>query len=139
MSKYEFEFVRDTRRGAGSVVSMNSSLGRVVIYREAWDEMVEGYGKEVNYVKLGITSKRPDAFWIIPCEKNDPARRKVHFSKAGGTAMLSARSLFTKLRATMVAGAKQYSAKWDPENEALEVDISDLAARYEEHLRSKRK
>ncbi|MBI4962452.1 MAG: hypothetical protein HY913_04185 [Desulfomonile tiedjei] len=130
MPEYEFKIIGDTRHGAGSVVSLNPSLGRITIYKEAWDKIVKGYGREVKYVKLGVVEERPDAFWIIPCEKQ-AGSRKVHFSRAGGTAMLSARSFFSTVPVTGHArGAEQFDAKWDSANKALEVDITELPARY---------
>jgi hypothetical protein len=112
----------DERRGSKKAVSVNGSLGRLVIYAQAYREMLQAVGKdEISYVKLVSTPKYPERFWIIPVES-----KKVHgargLHKTGKTIMISAKLLISQLKMQGTPTA-QYAAHWEPVNKGLLVDL----------------
>jgi len=55
--------------------------------------------------------------------------RKVSVSKAGGTKMLSARTLFARLKWPEKPNTVRCETNWDKDNDALMVDLSGTEAR----------
>jgi hypothetical protein len=116
----EFEIVADQRKGGKKVVSINRSLGRIVIYKAVYDEMEKEWGNSFDNVLLMVVPRISGKFWIRPCAEDTDSGKKVH--KTGETRMVSAKMLVNRL--ALAEKAAQYSAKWDKKHNALMVDVS---------------
>ena len=100
----EFEIVADQRKGGKKVVSINRSLGRIVIYKAVYDEMEKEWGNSFDNVLLMVVPRISGKFWIRPCAEDTDSGKKVH--KTGETRMVSAKMLVNRL--ALAEKAAQY-------------------------------
>ena len=116
----EFEIVADQRKGGKKVVSINRSLGRVVLYKAVYDEMEKEWKSPFSNVLIMVVPRISGKFWIRPCAEDTDGGKKLH--RTGETRMISAKMLVNRLGLTEEAA--QYNVKWDKNHNSLMVDVS---------------
>ena len=131
--QYFFNWIGGSRRTGDQLISMNPNLSRIVIYKKTLELMEKKARQDLKFVRLGVTDKRPKAFWIMPCAEGDEGALKVHIT--GNTRMISAKSLFNKLEEKGWYNPKeknnpkektdQFPADWDEENKGIKVDLAE--------------
>jgi hypothetical protein len=128
--QFFFDWIGGSRKTGDQLISMNSKLSRIVLYQKTLDLMKEKTKQDPKYVRLGITDKHPNAFWIAPCSGDDEGALKVHVM--GNTRMISARRLFKELTEKGWYLSKEktdkFRADWDPHNNAIKVDLAEKPA-----------
>jgi hypothetical protein len=119
----QFKLVEDERKRAGKrmAISLNSNLGRVLLYKLAYLELEDRRGGPVEYVQLFTATDEPKKFWIKPCKAEDPGAK--HVLTTGNTRTVSAKKLISEL-GFEAEKTKQFPATWNREHKMLEVDIS---------------
>ena len=123
---FKFEWIGGSRRTGDQLISMNDNMSRIVIYQKTLDLIKEKTKQDPKFVRLGITDKHPNAFWIEPCAQGDKGALKVH--AMGNTRMISAKLLFNTLKEkgwySPEGKTDQFPAEWDEHNSAVKVDLS---------------
>jgi hypothetical protein len=119
----EFKLVQDDRKKAGKTmaVSLNSNLGRLLLYRLAYLELEDRRGGPVEYAQLFTAPDEPKKFWIKPCKADDPGAK--HVLTTANTRTISAKKLISELK-FQSEKTLQFPARWNREHKMLEVDIS---------------
>ncbi|MGB6067636.1 MAG: hypothetical protein WBG50_22750 [Desulfomonilaceae bacterium] len=119
----EFKLVQDDRKKAGKTmaVSLNSNLGRLLLYRLAYLELEDRRGGPVEFAQLFTAPDEPKKFWIKPCKADDPGAK--HVLTTANTRTISAKKLISELK-FQAEKTLQFPATWNREHKMLEVDIS---------------
>ena len=119
----EFKLVQDDRKKAGKTmaVSLNSNLGRLLLYRLAYLELEDRRGGPVEFAELFTAPDEPKKFWIKPCKADDPGAK--HVLTTANTRTISAKKLISELK-FQAEKTLQFPATWNREHKMLEVDIS---------------
>lgn len=102
-------------------VSLNSKLGRLLLYRMAYLELEDRRGGPVEWVQLFTAPDEPKKFWIKPCKSDDPGAK--HVLVTSNTRTVSAKKLINELKFKSDK-TLQFPAVWKQEHKMLEVDIS---------------
>ena len=74
----DFNWIGGSRRTGDQLISMNHTMSRIVIYKKTLNLIKEKTKHDPKFVRLGITDKHPNAFWIKPCAQGDEGALKVH-------------------------------------------------------------
>ncbi len=123
----DFTWIGGSRRTGDQLISMNSKMSRIVIYKKTLELIKEKTKHDPKFVRLGITDKHPNAFWIKPCAQGDEGALKVHVM--GNTRMISAKSLFNILQEKgwyrPEGKTDKFPVEWDKDNDAIKVDLKE--------------
>lgn len=117
----DLEVVSDRRRRGSATVSLDGKMGRILIYKGAYELLREGSENEIETIQVKCSPKYPKCFWIVPSAKSDKGSRPL--SKNGGVRCLSLKYLTTKLGLTNKDRIR-CNAHPDPVNGGLVIDTS---------------
>jgi hypothetical protein len=107
----DFELIIDKRhKFHGNILTVNSSLGRIVLSSQLYDHARGQYGKEVTHAQLLLSRKGP-VLMIVPCDAGTPGARGVHI--ASGSRVISAKLLIKELKEMgWKASGSHFAAEW---------------------------
>ncbi|MGB6065644.1 MAG: hypothetical protein WBG50_12615 [Desulfomonilaceae bacterium] len=126
-SDEDFELIIDKRhKFHGNILTMNASLGRIVLSSQLYDHAKERYGKEISHVQLLLSRKGP-VLMIVPCDADVPGARGVHI--ASGSRVISAKLLVNQLKEMgwKTDAGNHFTAEWSDKvsYKGLRVDLKN--------------
>mgnify|MGYP000862986821 CR=1 FL=1 len=108
-------------------VSISPSLGRLVIYKEAYTILKDNYGQDIDFVQILTDDERKEIFWVKPCTEEAPGSRKWD-STSTNTRAMSIRALI-KVFKLEDAETIKIPLEWDDEEMAGRIDLSKKISR----------
>ena len=109
------------RRG-DCCVSISGRFRRVLIFKEAYEEMKVHRGEDFEHVQFWADKERPDRFWIRPAAKEAPGSARIVLNPGNGTRTVSV-SYVLKFLDWKTQNSVRCSLQWDTENKAAVVNI----------------
>jgi hypothetical protein len=108
---------------AKSVVSIDGKYGTITISPAAKNVILENYGRTVGFVQLVTKDRYAGKFWIRPVTRIVSGKKRVaNGHKTGQIASISAVQFLEQI-GFKDKPTQYFSAKWDPKNSGLVVDI----------------
>lgn len=109
------------RRGA-CCVSISGKFRRILIFKEAYDEMRQHCGHDFSHVQFWSDRYQPDRFWMRPVTEGAEACSRVVLNPVNKTRSISASHVLKRL-GWKTEQSVRCSLGWDVENNAAVVSL----------------